>query len=203
MRSRFSTIVILWVGVVMPVQVVRAQEVAAYFGLGSAYDSSNGAQIDTFGDGTLYKTPHLVGLFADLGASVFISKHVGVGAELAWRPSEGDYAGLLYRPSFSSFDAIYRPSRGSTKRFVPELRAGIGWARMHYDFDGQTACGQVSGFCDSTHFQVHLAAAGRWYLTEQLFLRPALDVHYVHNFFEFGSNWVPQYSVGIGYSFGR
>jgi hypothetical protein len=50
---------------------------------------------------------------------------------------------------------------------------------------------------------VHLAAAGRWYLTEQLFLRPALDVHYVHNFFEFGSNWVPQYSVGIGYSFGR
>jgi hypothetical protein len=50
---------------------------------------------------------------------------------------------------------------------------------------------------------VHLAAAGRWYLTDHLFLRPALDVHFVRNFFEFGSNWVPQYSVGIGYSFGR
>jgi len=25
----------------------------------------------------------------------------------------------------------------------------------------------------------------------------------VNNFYQFGSNWVPQYSVGIGWSFGR
>jgi outer membrane protein with beta-barrel domain len=203
LRSRFSTVVILCVGVVMPVQMVRAQEVAAYFGLGSAYDSSNGNQIDTFGDGTLHKTPHLIGLFAELGASVFFNKHVGVGAELAWRPSEGDYAGLLYRPSFASFDAIYRPSMGSTKRFVPELRGGIGWARVRYDFNDQGSCDQVPGCPDTTHFQVHMGAATRWYVSDHLYLRPALDVHYVHNLFEFGSNWVPRYSVGIGYSFGR
>jgi hypothetical protein len=29
------------------------------------------------------------------------------------------------------------------------------------------------------------------------------DVHYVNNFFPFGSNWVPRYSVSLGYSFGK
>jgi len=28
-------------------------------------------------------------------------------------------------------------------------------------------------------------------------------VHYVKNFFQFGSNWAPAYSVAIGYAFGR
>jgi hypothetical protein len=98
-------------------QAARAQEVSAYLGLGSAYVSSNGSRIDTFSDGTLHKTPNLDGVFADLGASVFINRHVGFGAELAWKPSQGDYAGLLYRPSFYNFDAIYN---GSARRsFAP------------------------------------------------------------------------------------
>jgi len=183
--------------------VARAQEVAAYWGFGSAHDSSNGSQIETFGDGTLYRTPNLGGFFMALGASVFVSKQVGIGADLSWRAPLGDYAGLQYRPSLYSFDGIYRPARWSTKRLEPEFRAGLGGARVRYSFDDQTACDQVPGCPDSTHFQVHLAAAARWYVTDHLFLRPALDVHYVNNFFEFGSNWVPRYSVGIGYGFGR
>ena len=184
-------------------QVARAQEVSAYLGLGSAYVSSNGSQIDTFGDGMLHKTPNLDGVFTDLGATVFINKQVGFGAELAWKPSQTDYAGLLYRPSFYNFDAIYRLG-GTTKRFgAPEFREGIGGARVRYSFDDQMACDQVPGCPDSTHFQVHLGASNRWYLTDHVFLRPALDLHYVRNFSEFGSNWVPRYSVSVGYSFGR
>ena len=63
---------------------LRAQEVAAYLGFGGAHDSSNGAQIETFSDGNLYKTPSVGGLFAHLGASVFVTEHVGVGAEISW-----------------------------------------------------------------------------------------------------------------------
>ena len=203
MRSILNTVVILWVGFVVPVQVVCAQEVNAYLGFGSAHDSSSNLQINTFSDGTLYKTPNLGGLFTALGASVFINKHVGVGAEVSWRPSQGDYAGLKYRPSFYSFDGIFRSGRGSTKRFEPEFRAGLGGARVSYTFDDPQFCDQVPGCPASNHFQVHLAAAARWYLTDHLFLRPALDIHYVNNLFEFGSNWVPRYSVGIGYGFGR
>jgi|SRR5579862_151695 len=199
----FNTVVLFLAGCLFTAQVVCAQEVAAYFGLGSAFATSNGSQIDTFGDGTLHATPNLDGLFAEIGASVFVNKQVGIGAQLAWRPSEGDYAGLLYRPSFYDFDGVFRPTRRVSKRFAPEFRLGLGGARVHYDFEGQSACGQIPGFCDSTHFQVHASAATRWYLTDHLFLRPVLDLHYVHNFFEFGSNWVPRLSVGIGYSFGR
>jgi hypothetical protein len=203
LRSILKTVVTLWAGFLVPVQVVCGQEVAAYLGLGSAHASSSGLQINTFGDGTLYKTPTLGGPFMDLGASVFINKHVGVGAEIAWRPSQGDYAGIQYRPSFYSFDGIFRLAKVSKKRLEPEFRAGVGGARVRYFFDDPQSCDQIQGCPDSTHFQVHLAAAARWYLTDHLFLRPALDVHYVNNFFEFGSNWVPRYSVGIGYGFGR
>jgi hypothetical protein len=86
---------------------------------------------------------------------------------------------------------------------VPELRAGIGGARVRYTpVDGQS-CAQVLGCPASNHFQEHVAVVTRWYLTDHLFLRPAFDLHHVHNLFEFGSNWVPEYSVGIGYSVGR
>jgi hypothetical protein len=47
-----------------------------------------------------------------------------------------------------------------------------------------------------------VAAAVRLYATPHIFVRPAVDVHWVNNNFQFGSNWVPQYSIGVGYSFG-
>jgi len=202
LRTLLHTFVLMF-ALLVSAQVARAQEVSAYLGLGSAYVSSNASQIDTFGDGTLHKTPNLNGVFANLGASVFINKHVGIGAELAWKPSQTDYAGLLYRPSFYNFDAIYRLGRTTKRLGSPELRAGIGGARLRFNFDDPTTCDQVPGCPDSTHFQVHLGAATRWYLSDHVFLRPALDVHYVTNFSEFGHNWVPRYSVSVGYTFGR
>ena len=203
MRSKWNVIAILCVGMVLPAQMAIAQEVAAYLGLGIAHDGSSGKQVDTFGDGTLYHTPSLGGPFANLGASVFFGKHVGAGAEIAWRPAQGDYAGIKYRPSFYSFDAIYRFRLGQRKRVEPELRAGIGGARVRYFFDDQPFCDAFPGCPDSTHFQTHLAAATRIFLTDHFFLRPAVDVHYVNHFSEFGSNWAPRYSFGIGYSLGR
>jgi hypothetical protein len=195
--------IVIFAAISAPGQLVCAQEVAAYLGLGSAHDSSNGTQIDTFSDGKLNKTPSLGGLFGHIGASVFITKHLGVGGEISWRPSQADYAGIQYRPTFYTFDAIYRPPRGSTKKLAPELRAGIGGVRLHFFPVDDPPCGQVPGCPSSNHFQWHFAAAARWYLTDHLFLRPAFDLHYVNNLSEFGSNWVPQYSVGIGYSLGR
>lgn len=180
-----------------------AQEVAAYLGFGGAYDSSNGAKIDTFSDGTLHDTPSLDGVFGHIGASVFLNKFAGVGGEISWALFQSDYAGIQYRPTFYTFDAILRPPKVGTKRFVPEFRAGIGGARLHFFPNDDLSCAQVPGCPSSDHFQVHFAAAARWYMTSHLYLRPAVDVHYVNNLTEFGSNWVPQYSVGIGYSLGR
>jgi hypothetical protein len=190
-------------GLIAGVPVACAQEVSAYLGLGSAHDSRNGLQINTFGDGTLYRAPTLGGLFADLGASVFFNRKIGAGAEIAWRPSQGDYAGIKYRPSIYSFDGIFRPLTGRAQRFEPEFRAGIGGARVRYFFDDPSSCDQVPGCPDASHFQVHLAVATRIYLADHFFLRPAFDLHYVNHLSEFGSNWAPRYSFGLGYSLGR
>ena len=203
MKSILHVAVLLFVWLSASRQPVRAQEVDAYIGLGTAHASSNGQQLDTFGDKTLHATRGLGGVFTDFGVNFFFNKQVGVGWTAAWRWSSGDYAGLQYHSTFHTFDGIFQPARIRTKHFAPELRAGIGLTSVHFDFDDQQACDQVPG-CPSSHFFVaHLAGAARLYFTDHVFVRPAVDVHYVNNFFPFGSNWVPRYSVSLGYSFGK
>ena len=181
---------------------VRAQQVDAFLGIGTARAGSSGRSIDTFGDGTLYSTPALGGVFEDFGLNVFVGKQVGFGWTASWRAAH-DYAGLQYRPALHTFDVIYQPARLRTRRYAPEFRAGIGFASVHFDFDDQQSCDQVPG-CPSSHFVLeHLGAATRVYVTNHLFLRPAVDVHHLNNFFLFGSNWVPRYSLSLGYSFGK
>ena len=126
--------------------------------------------------------------------------------EFSWKPSTSNYAGIQYRPLFYDFNAVWQPIK--TSRFVPEVQAGIGGTTVRFSANGQTCdqlvgCSNVSlGQESSSHFQTHLGVAARLYATHHLFVRPAIDAHYVNNFFQFGSNWVPQYSLGVGYSFG-
>jgi hypothetical protein len=183
--------------------VLRAQEVAAYFGAGSVYASSNGAQVETFSDGNLYSTPSLGGMFGRAGFDTLFTRQLGVGADISWRFSQDNYAGIPYRPIFYNVDAIYRLNKFSTKRLFPELRGGLGGARLRFTPSDDQSCAQVPGCQQSNHFQQHLAIAVRWYGTEHFFVRPVVDLHHVNNFSEFGSNWVPEYGVGIGYSIGR
>jgi hypothetical protein len=202
LKSILNVAVLLFVGFFASRQPVRAQEVDAYFGLGTARASSSGQQIETFGDKTLYATPKMGGVFTDFGVNFFFNKQVGVGWTGSWKWSSADYAGLTYHASFHAFDGIFQPARIRTRRFAPEIRAGIGFTTVHFEFDDQQSCDQVPG-CPSSHFFLaHLAGAARWYVTDHLFVRPAVDVHYVDNFFPFGSNWVPRYSLSLGYSFG-
>jgi len=178
-----------------------------YFGMGTSTDSSAGRVIDTFNTGNPYTTPKLAGLFSDLGASVMLTRHYGVGGDISWRTSSAAYAGLSYRPLFYNIDGVYTPVK--TKRFEPELRLGLGGTRIGYSIrqsncDAFAGCSTSNQFVESSnHFQVHGAAAARFYVTNHAFIRPAFDLRYVNNFYQFGSNWVPQYSVGIGWSFGR
>ena len=202
LRSGANTLAVLLLGVTGSSRAVQAQEVSGYFGMGGTHASSSGAQIDTFGDGTLHGTPRLGGFWGTVGGNIFFTKRFGFGAETSWK-IQSDYAGIQYRPSFYNFDAIFRPARTTTKRWTPEVRAGLGGTHVNYFPDDPSSCDQIAGCPSSRHFQVHLGVSAPWYATKHIFIRSAVDVHYVRNLFEFGSNWVPQYSVGIGYSFGR
>jgi hypothetical protein len=189
-----------------PFVMAQVPQANVYFGLGTAHDSSNGQALDPLGIGVLSTTPKMTGLFATVGGSLMLTSHFGAGAQFSWRPSTGNYAGVDYRPMFYDFNGIWQPVK--TKRIVPELQAGIGGARVSFSANGQS-CDQLIGCQNfnlgsesSSHFQTHLAAAARLYITPRIFVRPAVDAHYVNNFFQFGSNWVPEYTLGVGYSFG-
>jgi hypothetical protein len=186
-----------------PLYPLCAQEVDAYIGLGTAWDSSNGNQIDTFGDQTLHAAPWLAGVFPHFGVNVLFNKQFGVGWTAAWRWASADYAGLQYHSTFHTFDAVFRPVKISTSGFVPEFRAGIGLTTVHFDFDNPSTCDQVPGCPTSRRFLGHVGVAVRLYVSDHIFLRPAVDVQYVKTFFLFGSNWVPRCSMSLGYSFGR
>lgn len=191
------------------IQAASAQTgpISVHFGLGTATDSSSNRLIDTFGTGLPYTTPKMGGLFGDVGASLMLTKHYGIGGDFNWRMSQGAYAGLNYRPLFYDVDAIYQPVR--TKHVDPELRIGLGGASLRYSINQSscnpfTGCSSINQAVDSSdHFQVHAAAAARLYVTKNAFVRPAFDLRYVNNFFQFGHNWVPEYSLGVGWSFGR
>jgi hypothetical protein len=203
LKSLFHAALLLAVGLFTSRQLIRAQEVDGFIGIGTAQASSNGQQIDTFNDGTLHPTPSLGGAFADYGFNVFFSRHVGFGWNGAWKFSSADYGGLQYRASFHAFDVIVEPAPIRTKRVSPEIRAGIGFVSAHFDFNDPANCAQVPG-CPTSHFFVgHTAAAARLYFTNHIFVRPAVDVNYVYHFYLFGSHWVPRYSMSVGYSFGR
>jgi hypothetical protein len=185
----------------------QAQGVSAYVGVGTMTHSSSNQQIDTFGTGVPYTSPKLAGLFGEVGGNFMIDKQFGVGAELNWRAAQGAYAGLNYRPLFYDFNGIWEPMK--SKRFVPEIQAGIGGVNLRYYYSSQycdqlVGCSTSNSFLESSnHFQVHLGVAARFYVTPHVFIRPAVDAHWVNDFFQFGGSWVPEYSIGVGYSFGN
>lgn len=179
------------------------------FGVGTASVGSSNQRIDTFGTGNPFTTPSMGGAFAKIGADYMFKPWIGMGAETDFRFSQGDYAGLGYRPLFYDFNVIWMPTAHRFKRVVPELQAGIGGTRLAF-YDNSSFCNAFSGcstnsaeVASSNHFQTHLAGGIRFYVTQHLFVRPQVDAHYVNNFFQFGSNWVPEYGGSIGWSFGE
>ncbi len=187
----------------------------AYFGVGTMTADSTNRSIDTFGTGQIfpantpgyYNTPKLGGAFGKAGAS-FLFGHFGIGGEADWRFSQGAYAGLQYRPVFYDFYGIYRPTN-KFKRVVPELIGGLGGVDVKFYYpqsscNAFTGCSSSSNFVDSSnHFQVRMGAGLEIYASSHIYFRPEIDAHYVTNFSQFGSNWVPEYSVAIGYRFGE
>ena len=182
-----------------------------FFGVGTATNSSSGQSIDTFGTGSPYATPSMGGAFGKAGADVMITPYFGIGGETDFRFSQGAYAGLTYRPTFYDFNAIWMPTSRHFKRIVPELQVGIGGVNLRFYVPNGSFCdpfagcsGGGSSFVESSnHFQMHLEAGLRMYVTPRIFVRPQVDAHWVNNFFQFGSDWVPEYGASLGWSFGE
>jgi len=180
----------------------------AHIGVSGVHDKSNGLSINTFGDNNFYNTPDLNGVFMNFGAGIMVTPRFGFGGEVALKPGKSDYAGLQYRPIFYDFNAIVHPV-SRAKRVVPELQAGLGGVNMKFYYSQQdcnafAGCSNSSTFLQSSnHFQLHGGAGVSFFVTPRVYVRPQFDLHWVRNFTQFNSNWVPQYGVSVGYRFGE
>lgn len=195
----------------------NAQGVSAYFGIGSASDgaaTTPGCASKLILDpvtSACEPAPTIGGAFGILGADFMITPHLGVNAEYSFRFAQADYlpfAGLKARPAFYDFNAVYEPMRGEG-RVVPVLEGGIGGSKLSLYFN-QSNC--ITGACSnssqivatSNHFQLHGAVGVKLYVRSDMFIKPQIDLHWVHNMNQqYSSDFVPQYTISIGYTFGR
>lgn len=187
--------------------LVHAQASASgYFGMGTARDSSNGQVVDGTNLG-----PALGGVFISVGGDIMAKQSIGFGAEYSWRAARINYApadSVTARPIFYDFNAIWHPYTKDQK-IIPEFQGGIGGADTKF-YVTQSGCVQP-GACttineyiaSANHVQVHLAGGVRIFVTSNVFIRPQVDVHYVHNYQQFGSNWAPQFMISVGYESGE
>ncbi len=185
-----------------------AQLLSGYIGGGTATDSSAGS-IDTLGAGTTYQAPSMGGLFQTYGADFVFFHGLGVGAEETARRDRGAYAGLQYRASFFDANVVYRPWT-LRRRFQPEFQAGYGRADLNLYVTPQI-CTTLPQGCGGPHSEIvsvsdsefHVAAGVRIHLYKGAFVRPQFDLRRVPDKFStyFGSSFIPQYSVVVGYTF--
>jgi hypothetical protein len=187
-------------------RLATAQSGSLYFAGGTATDSSSGP-LDTLGAGITYNSPRMGGFFETIGADAIFFRNLGVGTEYSFRKDQGPYAGIRYRPTFYDVNAVYHPISG-VRRISPEIQAGLGRINVNL-YDTPQFCLTAPQGCSApnaeissvNHFQLHFAGGVRFYIIKGLFLRPQLDMHWVRNFTEFGSSWVPEYTVALGYTY--
>jgi len=200
------------------VKQASAQGVSAYFGLGSALDSkgtSPGCSPQFILDNVTANCEPantMGGVFGVFGADFMIKPHLGVNGEYSFRFAQASYlpvGGLNIRPTFYDFNAVYQPT-SANQRFVPVLEGGIGGAKLSLYFNQQSCatpsvCANFSQVvATANHFQLHGAFGVKIYVKSDIFIKPQVDIHWVDNLNQqYGRNLVPQYTVSIGYTFGR
>jgi hypothetical protein len=195
-----------------------AQGVSAYFGVGSATDTattSPGCSPKFILDevtGNCEAAHAMGGAFGVFGADFMIRPHFGINGEYSARFAQAAYlpdAGLNARPAFYDFNAVYQPTSGDS-RIVPVLEGGIGGAKLSLYFN-QQACA-TSSICTNSsqvvatanHFQVHGAVGVKLYFKSDLFIKPQFDIRWIDHFNQqYGRSVVPEYTISVGYTFGR
>lgn len=196
------------------VRPANAQQVSVYFGVGSATDgaaTSAGCASHQILDPiavTCVSAPVMDGTFGVFGGEFMMNPHLGVNAEYSFRFTQAPFLpteALNVRPGFYDFNAVYQPG-SSDSRIVPVLEGGIGGAKL--SFYSSESLGvlptQSQYLFSSNHFQVHGAVGVKLYVKAGMFIKPQVDFHYVPNLNQqYGSDFVPQYTVSIGYTFGR
>jgi hypothetical protein len=197
-------------------------------GFGAIYDKASSTQVDQAlltctGAGDIYapcvSTPSLTGFMLGFGGDLMLKKKFGIGAEVSFQPGKQQYVNLNAsaasegltnlsidsRMTLFDFNGIYQPI--SNKRVQVKLMGGIGAANLKFYESGASSSvlGNASSsqyFQSSNHLNVHGGIGIDIFVTDHIFIRPQLDVHYIPNLTQFGSSVVLDGMVWVGYSWG-
>ena len=182
-------------------------------GFGTVHDKAAGGGIDASTGATCItganclQTPSLSGFFMGFGGTIMLSKHFGVSGEATLQPKKQDYAILQSRQIFYDVNGVFAPV--NQKKVIVRLEGGLGGATSSYSITQNSCVGnavcqsQSQSYGSAKHFQVHTGLGVQLYVTEHIFIRPQVDLHYVPNFTnQFGSTMAPSAMVWIGYSMG-
>lgn len=190
-------------------------------GFGTARAGSNGGGIDNNfndlnylgsctpspGNVNCSPNPSLSAFFLGLGGDLILQKRFGVGAEVNFTPTRQDYGPLQYRQTFYDFNGIFLPV--NQKRAQVQVQGGIGGAKTGFSLPQNQCVGTaVCSFYNTplgnaNHFQIHAGVGVSIFVTDHIYVKPQIDLHYVPNFTDqFGRNTVPAFTVWVGYSFG-
>jgi hypothetical protein len=174
----------------------QAQQMDAAVGFGTLGSPSAASASGSY-------TPQAIrgGLYPSFSADFLIKRTLGVSGELAWRGSQGFYqpAAVNFRPMVWDFNGIWLPA--VSKRFAPEVSAGIGAETLH--FYVAPACGtNCQNYVSTNHFLGHVGAGVRYYVKGGFFVRPEAHFYAVRNNVEFSSPYFARYGVSIGYTLG-
>jgi len=216
---RYLPLLVLLVG---SIQLAGAQSlIDPNIGFGAVIDKSltTGIDQDTFLPcsaatvaGSCSTAPTLNSFAVGLGVNLMLWEHFGVGMEAVMQPGKHSYADvpslgatLQSRVTFYDFNGIYQPV--NTKKATLQLIGGFGGTNMKFYLNqssssllGNTNYSQA--ISSSNHINLHAGVGVQVYLNDHVFIRPQVDIHYVPNFTQFGSNLVEQAMVWVGYTIG-
>jgi len=197
-------------------------------GFGGIHASAASGQVDQAlqtctGSSDLYppcvSTSSLSGFMMGFTGDLMLKKQFGVGAEVAFQPSQSQYVNLNgsaasqgltslsinSRMTLFDFNGIYQPI--STKKAQLKLQVGVGDANLKFYESGSSSSvlgnSSSSGYIQSAnHFNLHAGVSVDIFVTDHIFIRPQFDLHYVPNLQQFGTSAVVDGMVWVGYSWG-
>jgi len=141
------------------------------------------------------------GTYPGFSGDVLFFHNFGIGTEIYWKATQGNYGGdptLPFRPIFFDFNAVYSPKLASHAYL--ELTGGIG------AIDNRIYCqgcgnGYNTNYSSDKHFMGDFGAGIKLYPTRNLFVRPEAKLYLVNNNLLFSSARVTRYGLSIGYTF--
>lgn len=171
-----------------------AQSVDAFLGFNTLITAAGPNGVPKLGGG-FYPT---VG-----GDLMFLPHGLGVGVQVAWRASQANYFQVAERPIFYTFNLVWQPAAPGA-RVRPDFAVGFGAQSLRF-YQGTYTCSAFTGctnYTSSNHIVLHAGVGVKFYLTDHIFLRPAVDYYNIHNNIEFGVPSAWQTGIAIGYTLG-